>query len=137
MQPQFPYRDGVLAAAMSPGTSNFFLALSQVSPFLTGSPSLSCLLAPDGGSCTSLCKSQGPFSPFPFPGTNLAVGCVPKNTGPAELLAARAAGQEAGLHLITTPTPENTEPFTAAQGQAFSPRDNQEFTGTRFALVMD
>lgn len=82
-------------------------------------------------------KVTSPLPPFLFPGTNLAVGCVPKNTGPAELLAARATGREAGLGPITSPAPENTEPFTAAQGQAFSPRDNQEFTGTRFAFAVD
>lgn len=132
--PRPPYSDCVLIK-MSVGTSNVFLA--EYLPFLTGSPFPVLPFGP---------QMEGPAHPtlkvkvtFPLSFSWYKSSC---RMCPKEHRACRTAGSQSHgpggrprpHHL---PSPENTEPFMAAQGQAFSPRDNQEFTGTRFAFIVD
>lgn len=80
------------------------------------------------------------------PGTDLAGGASqrtqPRRTagrlgqqGPGQ--AGQVSASCGAAHIISPRLGENTEPFTAAQGQAFRLRDNQEFTGTRFSFLVD
>ena len=85
-------------------------------------------------------KSQGHFPPSFF-WCRSSWKAHPQEHSPAELLAVlREAGRllfPEGRLASPPQLGKNIEPFTAAQGQPFSPRDNQEFTGTRFSFFMD
>ena len=76
--------------------------------------------------------------PFFFFGADLAGGRIPKNSAQQSWWqSCRRLGSFLFPEGQLTSPPqlgENIEPFTATQGQPFSPRDNQEFTGTRFSF---
>ena len=101
-------------------------------PILPSSP-------PPGGACISHSKVKvtSTFFFFFF-GADLAGGRIPKNSAQQSWWqSCRRLGSFLFPEGQLTSPPqlgENIEPFTATQGQPFSPRDNQEFTGTRFSF---